>query len=186
MRTLLIVVTLFATPCYLGVKIQQAKRQREAVAAIEKLGGNVTYNWQLYALGYTLHRELPEPKWLRNLLGDDFFQVVIVVDLNRTKVTDTELEHVRCFAQLKRLMLGDTNVTDAGLKQLDGLKQLEWLTLSNTKVTDAGLERLQRLRKLKILDLSDNHITYAAVKKLKQALPNCEIFHSLPERLQKD
>jgi hypothetical protein len=43
LRTLLVFVTLCAIPCsWLAVKMQQAKRQREAVVAIEKLGGFVS------------------------------------------------------------------------------------------------------------------------------------------------
>jgi hypothetical protein len=45
LRALLVFVTLCAIVCsWLTVKLQQAKRQREAVAEFEKLGGAVFYD----------------------------------------------------------------------------------------------------------------------------------------------
>ena len=86
LRTLLVFVTLCAIACsWLAVKMQQAKRQREAVAVIEKLGGWVMYDYQVDELGRIMkNRGAPRPAWLRNLLGDDFFGDVIGVGLSRT------------------------------------------------------------------------------------------------------
>ncbi len=60
LRTLLILVTLFAIPCsWLAVKRHQAQREREAAAAFEKLGGSVAWS------------NPSGPVWLRKLIGDD-------------------------------------------------------------------------------------------------------------------
>ncbi len=49
---LLVLVVAVAIPCsWLAVEMKAARRQEEAVAAIEKLGGNVSYDWQLDAGG---------------------------------------------------------------------------------------------------------------------------------------
>ena len=45
LRTLLLVMTVFAV--WLGIKIHQARQQKQAVAAIEKLGGTVYYDYQV-------------------------------------------------------------------------------------------------------------------------------------------
>ena len=59
LRSLLVFVTLCAILCsWLAVKKQEAKREREAVAAIQKLGGHVGWS------------KPSGPAWLRNLLGD--------------------------------------------------------------------------------------------------------------------
>ena len=51
-RSLLVLTVAVALPCsWLGVELRQAMRQREAVAAIEKLGGMVFYDWQCDADG---------------------------------------------------------------------------------------------------------------------------------------
>jgi hypothetical protein len=50
LRTLLIGVTLVACACsWLAVKMQQARRQKEAVEAIGKAGGAIRYENQLEA-----------------------------------------------------------------------------------------------------------------------------------------
>jgi hypothetical protein len=107
LRTLLVFVTLCAIPCsWLAVKMQQAKRQREAVAAIEKLGGTVFWS---------------EPSglaWMQSLLGDDLFRHVESVYLNDTEVTDAGLEHLTGLNMLQVLSLYQTKVTDAGVKKL--------------------------------------------------------------------
>ncbi len=154
LRSLLIFVTLCALPCsWLAVKRQEARRQREAIAAIKKLGGDVFYDWQHDAKGLPVTQP-PGPAGLRNLLGFDFFDSVYEVvwrSNGRNRVTDNELELLTGFADLCRLDLSGTQVTDIGLENLKGLSQLKWLDLYQTKVTDAG------------------------VKKLQQALPNCRI-----------
>jgi hypothetical protein len=187
LRTVLIIVTLCAIPCsWLALKMRQAKRQREAVAAIEKLGGGV------------LLSEPSGPKWLRSLVGEDFSQSVESVQLDNTQATDSGLEHLKGFSQLKflslygtevtdaglehlkglsqlqELDLRETNVTDSGLAHLKGLSQLKSLYLIGTKVTDAGLEHLKDLSQLKSLYLSTK-VTPAGVRRIKQALPNCTI-----------
>jgi hypothetical protein len=70
LRSFLILVTALAV--WLGIVVNRAREQREAVKAIEALGGEVVYDWKL-----ELDREEPlGPRWLRELIGDDFFQEV--------------------------------------------------------------------------------------------------------------
>ena len=114
-------VTLCAIPCsWLAVKKEQAKREREAVAAIRQLGGGVLYD-------------------------DRFFHNVQSVFLFMGDVTDTDVENLKGLTQLKELGLNYTSVTDNGLEHLKGLKQLQQLDLrGTTKVTDVGVEKLQQ------------------------------------------
>ena len=201
-RSLLVLTVAVAVPCsWLAVKMQQAKRQREVVAAIEKLGGSVKYDWQVDANGeYLPNAQLPGPACLRPVLGEDFFCRVEFVCFDNTQdtdaglenlkglgqlkglwlggtnVTDAGLENLKGLGQLTNLRIGGTNVTDAGLENLKGLGQLKWLWLVDNKVTDAGLEHLKGLGQLKWLWLNDAQITNAGVKKLQQALPNCTIY----------
>jgi hypothetical protein len=165
LRTLLIVVTLCAIPCsWLAVKLQKARREREAAAAIGEL--SVAVHWSAPS----------GPVWLRQLIGDDLFSHVeslhVMLGLD---VTDTELENLKGFSQLQTLGLGAAEVTDRGLKNLKGLSRLQNLCLDRTKVTDAGLEDLTGLSQLQRLDLRETNVTDEGVKKLQQALPNCKI-----------
>jgi S1-C subfamily serine protease len=77
----------------------------KAIAAIEKLGGKVTFD-----------EKSPN-------------RPVISVDLNRTKVTDEELLHLKTLTSLQTLSLTGTKVTDSGLVHLKGLTSLQMLGL---------------------------------------------------------
>jgi hypothetical protein len=167
---------------WFGVKIREARRQKEAVEAIKKLGGAIAYDYQVDASGHELQgAKPPGPAWIRSLLGEDFFGQVIHVAFDYSNVNDDELEHLKGLTRLRWISLSRTHVTDAGLDHLKGLVQLQWLWLENTQVTDAGLERLKGLTKLRILDLTDTQVSDQGVKKLQNALPNCEIRTQPPE-----
>jgi Leucine-rich repeat (LRR) protein len=195
LRTLLIVVTLFAFACsWFAVKLGQAKRQREAVEEFSKLGGTIAYDYQLDA-STKQNKEPPSPAWLRKILGDDFFHTVVYahlendasmlylkdlseirrLNLSGSEITDKGLEQLKDLPQLQNLCLVGTTVTDPGLEHLRGLTQLQVLALDGTKVTDNVLEHLKELTQLKELGLYDTKVTDEGVKKLQQALPNCKI-----------
>ena len=171
------------------VKMRQARREREAATAFEKVGASV--EWSAPS----------EPVWLRKLLGDDFFIHVeaVKIGLYPTKMTNTDLDNLKELTQLHKLFLWDVNVTDNGLEnirglsQLDelcfrdikitdsglenikGLSQLHRLSLIGVNITDAGLEKLKGLRQLKMLYCDGTKVTAEGIKKLRHELPNCEI-----------
>ncbi|MGA2032903.1 MAG: hypothetical protein ABSG68_11635 [Thermoguttaceae bacterium] len=154
-RTLLVFVTLWAIACsWLAVKKKQARRQREAAAAFEKLGGSVTWS------------KPSGPAWLRGLLGDDFLRTVLYVDLGNTRLTDADLESLTKLKQLQELGLQKTGITDVGLVNLKELSQLQVLILAGTKATDAGLENLKGLNQLQLLYLDDTNVTDAGTENL--------------------
>ena len=63
---------------WLGVKMQRAREQKQAVEAIEKLGGSVAYDYQYDASGsWITGAKPPGPTWLREILGDDLFANVV-------------------------------------------------------------------------------------------------------------
>jgi hypothetical protein len=87
LRFLLVVLTVFFV--WLGVAVNRAREQREAVKAIEALGGTVVYDWepeleeieQLSVPHHVYFRLGPRGQphgapWLRRLIGDDYFQHV--------------------------------------------------------------------------------------------------------------
>ncbi len=154
-RSLLVLGVVVALPCsWLAVEMKNAREQKKTVAAIEKLGGNIEYD---YESGQT--QEPPGPAWLRRLLENDFFASVVQVDLNGNLLTDTGLKHIRGLKQLRALDLGGSSFaldpanasTDAGLESLEGLGRLEFLNLDHAPTTDAGLTHLKGLRQLRYL-----------------------------------
>ena len=113
LRTLFILLTVLAV--WLGVIVNRAREQREAVRAIEALGGTVDYE------------RTAVPKWLRQLIGDEYFQEVWAVDwasMRSPPVTDANIK--RAIPQLKRLRQLDAivvpgTVSTATLEELKGV-----------------------------------------------------------------
>ena len=70
---------------WLGDKIQKARRQREIVEEIQKVGGGAYYDYQ--ADWVRTGAQPLSPRWLRHLLGDDFFWNVDYVNFDDTQVT---------------------------------------------------------------------------------------------------
>jgi hypothetical protein len=106
MRVLLVFVLLVSIPGgWVAVEMRQTRREREAAAAISKLGG-ILY-WA----------EPSMPRWFRSLLGDDF-SYVFLVNLSNSNVNDAGLESLKGFSKLHELDLEGTKVTDEGIKKL--------------------------------------------------------------------
>jgi hypothetical protein len=154
---------------WFAVKMEKARRQKEAVEAIEKAGLEVWYEHEWGS------RQPDAPQWLRELLGDDFFVDVVTVLPSNPGFGDDGATHFEGLTNLRALSLHRTQITDAGLKHLEGLTNLAFLFLADTQITDAGLEHLEGLGNLEELSLEDTQVTPEGVKKLQEALPDCQI-----------
>ena len=164
LRSLLVATVVVAIPfSWLAVEMKGGK-QRETVEAIQKLGGEARYDYQLEQ---RLPPALFGATWLQKLLGDNFFANVAEVHLSGTQATDAALGRLEGLSQLVILSLDNTQVTDAGLEHLKGLSQLSILHLHNTQVTDAGLEHLRGLTGLIGLWLNNTQVTDAGLEHLK-------------------
>jgi hypothetical protein len=169
LRSLLIAVAVVAVPCaWLGHKIEQKRRQRDAVEAIRRLGGRVKFGDQIDFDGVPLagDRRPPGPLWFRELLGDDFFADVKSVDLSWTEVRDDDLQHLDKFPNLEFLGLNRTRITDAGLSHVGGLRRLRMLDLTRSAISDAGLSHLRGLTRLEMLCIDYNPISDAGIERL--------------------
>ena len=144
--------------CLLGWIVRSAHIQREAVAAIEAVGGNVEYDWD-DRTPFTLESQPPPvPRWLVDFLGVHYFGHISGVTLS-PNATDTVFAQIGQLTKLKRLTAMRSSVSDAGLTHLDGLTELLSLDLGRTRVSDAGLVHLKALRRLSKLDLGDTQVT---------------------------
>jgi Leucine Rich repeat len=154
MRTLMTFVFLVAVG--LGLLARSSQIRRDAVAAIERGGGGVMYNWQ-FKNGIPNADGKPwAPQWLVDCFGVDYFgDALDVVSQTRTTV-DAQLIPVGRLRRLERLDLFDSAVTDAGLVHLEALSQLRTLDLTGADIGDAGLAHLKGLTKLRELDLNLN------------------------------
>lgn len=149
----------------LGWVVHRERVQREAVEAIRKAGGSVSYSWQ-----YTDGTYLPPggpglPGWLLNALGPDHFYRATSIDLvggRVDKINDALMARIGQLSGLERLNLnGSKGVTDAGMVHLAGLKNLRHLDLSFVDATGASLEHLKGMKRLKHLELPFGRIVDA-------------------------
>lgn len=109
--------------------MRQGRIQRNAIAAVRKLGGSALYDWQFEGKAFRLQKgtnlivtDVPGwPKWLVDRLGVDVFGSVASVSFRLSPTTPSAdlvseaLAHVGHLSRLKTLSLGSMPVTDAGL-----------------------------------------------------------------------
>ena len=190
----MVLVVVVAVPCgWLKWKLDRKQRERQALAEVNRVGGNFNYDWQ-----YAGQEGPPGPAWLRRLLGDDFFSRVVLLQLGGhhitddwliqmkplsgvkhvylkgNRISDVGLGHLRGL-KLKELSILDSKISDAGLLHLQGQTDLTYLNLGKTGVTDAGLVHLKDLKQLGYLNLGETGVTATGVAELQKALPNCRI-----------
>jgi hypothetical protein len=127
LRTLLVVTAAAAGLAFAWMKVVEPYRlQREAMAAITKIGG--TYKTE-DATG-----------WVRYL--DKNAQDVVVVDLADCDKPDEYLPHLARLPRLRTLVVGGHQFGDEQVSALGRVASLRGLVLDSTKVSDGGVERL--------------------------------------------
>jgi hypothetical protein len=131
LRTLLVVMALVAVAA-LAASWYEApfRRQREAMAAIERAGGS----YQASPAG---------PAWLRRLFGEDSFRNVTLVNVADCDEPAEYLDHVARLPALETLVVGGPDFTDEHVQRLHGLTTLTGLVLDCTVVTDDGIAALR-------------------------------------------
>lgn len=189
LRLALILFTLFAV--WFGWLSNRAYEQRTAVAEIIQAGGRIQYSHRCKPIQYdawvTFHAEPPGPKFLRKMIGNDYFTSVIGIhlsdvpethiheivkmvgnlkkvrflDLQNQPVTDNDLSHISNLKLLEQLLLDGSNVSDDGLRHLAHLDNLVELGLESTNISVVGLRnaRIDDKRRLHLLMLDDTQIS---------------------------
>jgi hypothetical protein len=96
---------------WFAVRWRHAQQQRRAVAAMAKMGGRAIYDSPIQRRIHNKPVGMAAPDWLRNLLGEDFFDEVIELDFNYGHVNDEGLAHVKEFRRLRWISLFNSHVT---------------------------------------------------------------------------
>ncbi len=164
-----------------------AAGQRDAVAAITKARGSVTYDWEeadavRSSGGFTIPG-FPEwmfnfgwfnaaaesevagpdaPPWLVSLLGVDCFGNVTSVSLPG-RATGDSLEPIGKLKRLKTLRLNSLVLNNQSLQFLKNLGELEDLTLVRSRLGQGALSHLAHLKKLQSLNLLGTNVDNAAL-----------------------
>jgi hypothetical protein len=158
---------------WFAVKMQHARRQREAVAAIDKMGGMTWYDYQDDAHDAAATSVTPPtPRWLRKLFGIDLFSDVISVYAAGMK--DADIGVLDGFPGIRRLLVSSRHFSDAGLRSLKKLSKLTTLDI-DAPITDAGLQHLRDLPRLKVVNLYHTKTTKRGVELFRQSWPGRSI-----------
>jgi hypothetical protein len=201
LRGLLVLV--LAIALLLGWIVHKARQQREAVAALQKFGGFVHYDWEfvdgpvkvprgnlLWKPTWgklTPGRKPWAPDWLRRAVGDEYFQslahVSLYVDIKKGHAdatwvnmgpADDALRKLSTQTSVRTLQLGGDQVTDDNLADVGRMTGLEELSISwGYHLTDRGFLHLSGLRRLRILELDHSKMTDASLGAIGQ-LTNLE------------
>ena len=151
---------------------QLVERQKPAVLAIRKVGGKVRYD----SRGIVIEVNLQETRatdsdlvHLRSLV------YVREISLHRTRVKGPGLIHLRRLVRMEKLFLTDTALNDPAIAHLRPMKKLRVLGLSGTRVSDAGLKHLRGFKQLRSLFLLGSKVTDKGAEALEKRLPKCDI-----------
>ncbi len=165
LRAMLVVLTL--TSLAFAALVRSAKRQKVAVTAIRQSGGTVMYDY---------HETAPRtmstaggrtaPKWLRELVGDEYFQRPVWIQFFGSAKDDRWVQAMADLPSTKYLLLAENDVDDQILERIAPLPKLEELHLSNSKVTDLGFRELRKFRRLRWLVADRTLITDEALAEL--------------------
>lgn len=114
LTSLLLAVTCLACLFgWLGIRLREAAKQRNAVATIEKTGGVFEYDYVYYDIGKPKWGGQPNgPRWLRRLFGDEFFNTPVGLYLYNSRDVASALSKLDSLPHLKFLLLGGSSITD--------------------------------------------------------------------------
>src|SRR5262245_3114736 len=153
LRRMIVWVTLLGIALgWLGNEMLRARRQRQIVETIQRLGGKVRYDYDPSEIRGTRQHQRSRGRWLTELIGPDL------------------------FAPLSGVYFGEnTQLTDDDLKFLAELPRLQAVELFGEGILDKTMKRLVHACRLRDLHLDDTLCTTAAVSRLPAA-PSLEYF----------
>ena len=176
LRTLLVLMTVLCV--WIGIQVNSARRQREAVAAILKAGGTVAFDYQVvrqplpttpgsHWLSSDTKNSPPGPAWLRRQIGDDYFRTVAFVYFhmpNRT-IDKTVLDQLVSLPQTEQFLIQNCDIRDTDLTALKQLHQLTTLQIVGVRrINGSILASLPNPGRLTNLALSETDVNDEAME----------------------
>lgn len=158
---------------------QRADRQADARSAIRAAGGAAYCDYQWVDGNPVPDAVPPGAPWFRRLVGGEFLDHVVAVDLGHAERPDELVRQLLLLPYLHTLRARGSGLSDQSLEVVGRLYGLHVLDLSGTSVTDSGVALLGGLTLLRQLDLTDTAVTDAGRAALGQRLPRCRI---VPDR----
>ncbi len=152
LRALMVLVLLIGG--LLGWRVRRASIQRRAVAAIRAAGGSVFYDYQVpVGKPWQIGAAPGTPRWLREWVGDEYFQDVVVVMIAQpkgqpSKATPATLDAILDCDRLQFLQTIRVAWDEPRLARLASLSNLDDLTILDGGLTDSGIQHFRELTSL--------------------------------------
>jgi Leucine Rich repeat len=183
-RVMMLVILIVAVP--LGRQVNRAREQREAVDAVQRYGGWVHFDYE-FVNGAVIPGRAPRaPRWLRMMLGDEYFRKVTYVNFDyegsigkvlrnpNVEACGELLKKISGLPGLKKLRMKKTQATDEGLRHIGKMSELEELYIRDARcVTEKGVSQLALLANLKYISISFSNLTNDSLV-LLSGLPSME------------
>jgi hypothetical protein len=161
LRTFLVIVTLICV--WLGWKINEARKQKQAVEAIQANGGTVLYDFEVDENGEPIQPN-PTPGWLVRWIGVDYlhnvvsvgfpFEMIPGLDPKRYEY-DEVMQYFENLPHVFDLSLSNGNLRDGDLRYIASLTSLKNLWINGNPITGTGFKHLLNLKRLAWIDLVD-------------------------------
>jgi hypothetical protein len=145
LRTLFVVMTVVCI--WVGFKVNRARNVKNAIAEVERLGGKIVY---LHCMDRPTipPPEPPGPKWLRNLIGDEFFVEVLQIELHTDQANDETIALIAKLPRMDSLVVTSNSITDKGMAHLAQATSLLAWDIKSDHITPSCLSYLHGLPKL--------------------------------------
>jgi Leucine Rich repeat len=196
LRVLMLLILLLGI--WLGWRVNKARAQREAVAAVRKFGGWVHFDYEFkngpvsVPRGHAIWKpswgtlspgKSPSaPVWLRRMLGDEYFQdiahVSLFVDIVKGQAhaepynigpADDVLAKLASQKGIRTLQIGGQQATNRGMAYVDSMTGLEELIIfPANQISDEGVAHLTGLRNLRVLFITNSQVTDAGLRHLSR------------------
>jgi hypothetical protein len=197
-----LIVFVLVIGVWLGWVVRQAQVQRDAVSAINRAGGHITYDIDLRNEVFPWNKLSACRRVIGEYVGIDVVSHVIYAHIDVTpsnndaacqlalarlgnlhqlktmnflgaSITDGDLARVAGMKHLKLLMLQSTGITGSGFAHVRALTSLEEILVTDTGIDDDGLAQLRGFTNLKDLTLGITRVTDRGMEYLKE-LPSLE------------
>ncbi len=168
----MVLLLILVAGLWLGWRVDKARRQRHAIAEVEKYNGYVRFDYE-YADGNEIPDAQPwAPKWLRRNLGDEYFREVSRVIYGDQPLSDATLAPLADLGRIDELRFqtsvfhgnnpvdpppGLDRLTESGLSRLEGLTRLRRLEFHNMELTGSMLRHLNHSTQLEELEIFEGN-----------------------------
>lgn len=106
-------------------------------------------------------------------------QAMLVLNLNKTYLDDSDARLLETLTKLRSLEIGATKITDEAIKVLPA--NLVELNIESCKLTPACIESFARFKKLRHLKISSEMFSQKELQRLKELMPLVQFNDSHPE-----